>query len=649
MSMADLDKALGQKQALAWWRSKEAHLATDVVTAFRHIRNSQAYRFSADLLHLQLYSDLRYVGLWPDVLVQGLGDLLSGRIQENMVRVIVDTAHAKLTKPRPMPRVLTDGANYDIQDQSELLEKWIAGKFHMERLWDKRSQVIKHACVTGTGAYKVYADVDAGEARIDVAPSWEIWADAMESRYGADDLRTWYQVRTMPIEQAIEKWPKSADAIVSAPRMTYGDELASYSAVRDSALCQIVEAWHLGKDGRRIVCVDDAKGKLEEDDWRERKPFIMQRYCSRPWGIWGVGIPESLAGSQLELQRLLSATQEALRRFMPFVAVERGAKIVKQHIQNLIGYIIEYTGTPPQIVAPSPIPPEWWKQRAEIKQGMYESTRISQMSAGGQVPAGFKSGKAMRTYADIESEGLIEPTRADEQAMIEVAEQLIEVQRELGEDAKGVVQLMETDSVATIRWQEIDIAADAYKIHVAPASVLANTVAGKMEDIGDLQSLGVQLEGDQVLDLMQIPDLRKWTNVRMARRRIIQRIVEGRILGKGVYVEPEPTWDMRLCKQIASDALLYAQETYYRRFDEFDEEQRTEIEQRHDLVRQFIAAAMARLPPPEGTMGTEVTQQMPAGAPPVPGATALGPPLAPAPTNGAPPALATAPMAPGVM
>lgn len=604
MTLSDIDA--GATALTAWWRpDQRSRAASSVFGNVSRIRQRQQFRFAQDMLHLQLYADLRYVGFGPRGVLRSWEDVYDGMMSRNLVRRICETMHARIVKTRPQPRLDTDGASYELQEQADLRSKYLLGLWQREKVFPKRQQDVMHSILTGTGALKLYDD--GKRVRFDVAPSWEIWVDTHEGRYAQP--RTLYQIRAYDREHAMALWPSAKKAIERAPVASSADDWATYSADTSADMVLLTEGWHLGvededdevKGGRHILCCDSDDGVIEHEAWDwPWFPFVFTRCAWRPFGFWGVGIPEIIAGSQLEIERVRKARYEAYARWMPVTLVERGSKIVRSTLSNILGSIVEYTGIKPEIWNPEPVPQGWYTHEATEAQAMYETAGVSQLSAAGVKPAGLDSGKALRTYDDLEASGLIALARDDEEAMVELAEKTFAIESSIAQRATGkrIVRYQDTDSIQDIDWSEVDMPPGSYSVRVAPVSALSNTFAGRLEDVYELKDLGLVTDPDEMAELIQIPDLRKRTKRHASHRRLLQIVVESTILGHGVYVEPEPTWDLQLGFTLARDALMDSETRYYRglRADDsgWTDEQAETFEDRHELLRQFIEACVVR-------------------------------------------------------
>ena len=122
-------------------------------------------------------------------------------------------------------------------------------------------------------------------------------------------------------------------------------------------------------------------------------------------GWYGTGLVEQLTPIQMELNRIALRTQQAMHLMaVPRVYVERGSQVVLSHLNNDIGNIIEYTGTPPVVNVGQAASGEVYAQFDRLYAKAYETTGISQLSAASLKPEGLNSGRAIREYNDLQTD-----------------------------------------------------------------------------------------------------------------------------------------------------------------------------------------------------------------------------------------------------
>lgn len=597
--------SLGQGSRV-WEREEEGTEGPhgDLLPRIQRIRARQSYRTAMDWLFQRLYADLRYVGYESAAAPWEVLDLLDGRLTENVTKTIVDTAHAKLDKIRVMPVADSVGGDWDLQYTVANLNHYMSGRFAELEVFPRASRGKLHGLIYGTGLAKVWYDRIAKRPAVDIVPAPECWVDPSEARY--DEPRTFWQTKAIDRGVLAEMFPDYEEQIDKAQGVSGLQAEQVWTSI-DTASDMIVvaEVWHLPPRGRRVLFLDNVT--LANEEWkRDTFPFARFRWGMRPYGYWGIGLCEELLGLQLEHNRVTQARQEAVRYLSaPYVLMERGAKIIKSHMSDLIGRIIEYTGTAPQVVAPEPIAQGFLDHGDRCKRAMFEDTGISGLSAMMQKPPGLNSGRAIRNYVDLESERFIRALHESEEFMLRIARLLLDEEHEHG---KGTVLYESPEGVERVEWP--DIARDQYRLRIEPVSALSQTFAGKIEDVYDLQGLGLAKDPGEVRDLLGIPDLRRNRDLSQAHRDLLQQILEQRLMRDGDYVEPEPFWNLALGRDLAVNLLARAQ-------------LKGAPADRLELLRTWIQACTERL---------EAAKQAAAGPPPGPQNGAAAPALeAPAP------------------
>ncbi|MDE2104347.1 MAG: hypothetical protein KGL39_44325, partial [Patescibacteria group bacterium] len=621
MSIMDDPGALKGRR---WWKEEtESGMTNELWSLIRRLRQRQSWRQQSDELALRLYADMRIVGYRSIHGSYDVADVMDSRMGENIIRNIVRTIHAKTIRHRPRPVVVTEGAKWELKHKAELLDTWINGKlFELKADTELFPLAILHALILGTGVIRVYGDAERG-AMLEVVPTYEVIVDDSEARYGHP--RNIYLMRVYDRNVLKEMFPDKVELLdkcgTAVTQREWMQMLGRWDSDRDMDLVVVCEAFHLPSskdagDGRHLISVDS--GPLLDEEWkRDHFPLAFIRGERRPIGFWGIGVPEDLAGAQLELNRTILARQEMIRLLsVPFWLVERGSKVVKSHISNLIGRIVEYSGTKPELVTPNAVPGELWQHADVLKKSMFESRGVSQLTAQALKPAGLNSGRAIRTYTDLESELLVDIIRSYEQLVLDCSKLLIEEQTELGKAyADQAVTIIGDGKLERITWGEAQMPEETYALKIMPASSLSATVSGRIEDIFDLKDLGAITDPEEIRDLLDLPDLKRHKKRTMAHRELLEMIIEKKILHEGVWVMPEPTWDLTLALKLGLQALAETE-----LYEDAPEENLEMLREWLEICRKLLQ--MANPPPPPPVPGPPM---------PGPGASPEGLPQAPIP------------------
>lgn len=605
------------KKDFRWWlETANKHSLFDT---WRHIDGLDTDRREANLRHMRLYGNRNILGIGPSTysVVGGSDD----RVTLNVIKSVCDTVTSRIAKNRPAPRFLTSGGNYSLRRRARLLEKYVDAQFYTAKLYQLAPQIFLDACVFGTGIIKVCRQDEL--VKLERIFPQELYVDQAEAFYGPPQNA--YQVKWINRDVLLEMFPNSQEIIKRADDFV-SDNSERYELGRDSTADQVrvIEGWHLpsgpnATDGRRQIVV--SSGTLVDEPWNhDYFPFVTINWSERLRGFWGIGLAEELTGLQIEINRLLMKIQKAFHLLaVPWVLVEAGSKIEKAHINNQIGAIIPFTGTPPIVRPNQTTSPEIFAHLDRLYQRAYEIAGVSQLSATSLKPAGLESGIALREYGDIETERFAIISRSYEQMFLDLALRVVDLGKEIWEEnpSYSVVAQRDKDTIEQVKWSDVDMSKDSYVLKVFPSSSLPRTPAGRLAMIQDLinnQLIDIE-EGKRLLDF---PDLERSVQLDRAASDSIDRMIEN-MLDEGIYEAPEPFIDHRL-------ALKKTQAAYNKAVNDGVQERRLQ------LLRQFMVACNEFIKRAQIEQQNMLNQPL-AGAPPAPGPNGV-PPNAVMPTDG---------------
>jgi len=577
-----------------WWIHEDVGDSADSASAISNeltrIESLENYRRQCDRMFARYYGDPRYAGftnlspkdLSPDILDEHLSS-------ENVVREVISTLHNKFGKNKPVPTVVTTGGTYTEQEQSQEREAWIQGVFQQDKVYDLLATAQFHSMAICDGFVGVRDDYDVGRPVSYIIPPWEIHVDPVDAQYGRP--RSLFRVCTESKEVLAARYPDYAEQVwKSTP---FSEEY--YCGIRlnnaDMRQTTYAEAWHLpskpgADDGRHVIAIRGCS--LVNEQWDENYfPIVKLPWVPRIIGYFSVGLIEDLIPPQRQMNNFRAAKDEHLRLMSSaFWSVKKGAGIVKSHLSNLIGRVLETNDEAPILHVPQPISPDLWKAEDQLRNQIYAQSGVSQSSAQSMKPAGLNSGKALRVYADQEDQRFTNALKAKEDAVVELANLYCKRAQAMYEsdlDPKLEVKLSKNSLVKTIEWKDVDL--DSFHVQVMDASALSTTLAGKIEDVEDLESLGLITDVDQKRQLLQMPDLKADSDLSLAPRNLILKTLQNRILKDGESVTPEPYWDLNTCATLGVQVLCYA---------ELKEYPPAKIQ----LLRNWVNECAARLQPP---------------------------------------------------
>lgn len=540
------------KKNWKWWTitgdSASSDIADSIYSVISHLKQSQNKLEAQRQASARLYGNIPLYGsLGMTSSKTATIPTIKDRLTYNVCQSCVDTVTSKIAKNRPKPLFLTDGGNYKMQRKAQKLTKFVDGVFFANKVHEMLSPIAFRDCaVLGDGILHVYAWHN--QIKIERVLASEIIVDEVEAIYG--DPRQLYRVKNVDRDVLVKLAPEFKGEIMAASEFTLED--ASVNHVADQVT--VAEAWHLpssptAKDGRHVIVI---KGHtLVDEPWTEDYfPFAILPWCKRLYGFWSQGGIEQIQNIQLEINKLLWVIQRSMHLMGSFkILVQNGSKIVSEHLNNSLGTIINYAGTPPQYITPPIIQPELYAHLATLKQAAYEQFGISQLSASSKKPEGLDSGKALREYNDIESERFMINGQNYESFHLALAKLIVRTGRKIyNETGKLRAKAPGSKFLETIDWSDIDMQDDQYIMQVFPVSSLPSDPAGRLATIQEYAQAGY-LDPRTARKLADFPDLDQVeTLANAAEERILQAL--DKIIDDGVYTSPDIYMDLSLAKQI---------------------------------------------------------------------------------------------------
>ena len=585
-----------------WWVcDNDTEMAQSIVSTVTSLANADAKRQTQYQISARLYGNTNIMGIngLSFSKIQSTQATLKDRVSYNVIQSCVDTLQSKITKNKPKPAFITSGGNWKMQRQAKKLDKFIDGIFYENEAYSLGAQIFKDACVFGDGMIHVFEH--EGRCKFErVIPS-EIYVDQMESFYGYP--RQIHRVKNVDRGVLLTLYPEHKDIILTAEPAKI-DITGTFQNVADQIT--VCESYHLPsghdqKDGLHVIAIDNAI--LFKEKWtKDYFPFAKFTWSNRLYGYWGQGLSEQLQNLQLEINKILWVIQRSMHMAGTFkVFLEHGSKIVKEHVSNDIGVIINYTGTPPQYVTPAIVPPEIYAHLQTLKMQAFEQAGISMLSATSQKPSGLNSGKALREFNDIETERFMAVGQQFERFFLDLALLAVDVVQDIFErEGKYNIRTPGKSFLETLDWKDIKLDQEQYVLKIYPVSKLPTDPAGQLETITEYIQAGFisPRAGRRLLDF---PDLERAEDLATSQEDYLHKVIE-EMLDDGKVYHPEPDDDLALARELALQYIPFAK-------------MNGAPEANIQLVRDFVAEidamiAMAMTPPP--------MEAMPPMAPPMP-------------------------------
>lgn len=531
-----------------WWQyDLESNFHEKLFEKVRQLNNKQSYRSADNLRHMRLYGN-------NEILGTRLGEYTVqnnlSRLTLNIIQSVIDTKTAKIAKNKPKATFLTEDGDWKKQQESKKLEKYVAGCMYKDKLYTKGPILFRDSDVFGSGVLKFYENgKDICSER--VFPE-EIKVEDSEAIYGAP--RTIYQ--TKYVSKAVLKARFQDEEIQAkidaAPAPKHQYMVDKYS----TEMIEVVEAWRLpsGKtSGRHVICIEGAD--LLKEDWkRDYFPFVFLNLNPKLLGFWGQGAAERLTGLQVEINKILKRIQLCVHLgLVPTLYLQYGSRIVKSHLNNKVGNIIEYEGTAPQDRTLMEVPVQLFQQLESLVQKAYEQEGISQLSAQAKNPLGANaSGKAFRIYNDIESERFQIEGQRYEEFFMECARMYINMSKDMRGD--HTVRAIDKNRSEEIKWSQINLKDDAYVMKIYPTNLFSSTPAAKLSEVQEMMTAGF-FTPEEAMMLLDFPDLEGVTSMKTAALKDIKRTIDT-MVEKGDYLPPEKYQNLRMGVKMCQEAYL---------------------------------------------------------------------------------------------
>lgn len=562
-----------------WWKSDKGNVYKSVFETLEGWEKHQSQRGQGNLRNLKLYGNSEVLGL-------RLGEFQRirslNRVTMNVIQSSVDTATARIAKSKPKAMFMTEEGDHTLRIRAKNLERYTSGQYYSMDMYKKGRSIFRDGCVFGDGFIKFFDN----NGKLDserVFPE-EIKVDEDEAVYG--NPRHLHHVKYVSKDCLIAIYPKMKGAIENST--SHGK---SYMLNKQNdRMLKVVESWRLpdgpkANNGRHTITTD--KCDLLDEKWEhEFYPFEKWSWSERLLGYWGQGISEQLTGIQIEINKILKNIQICTHiGLIPKVLIDESSEIVSSHLNNEIGGIIKYRGIKPDWSTMFGVPAELFMQLENLYEKAFELVGLSRMSVGSSKPAGLNSGKALRTFSEIESERFAVVSQEWENFHMRCHKKIIQMSKIMAEKyPKLEVTTLDNDGLYKIKWKDINLEEDQYFMKLYPKNFLSDTPQGKLEDVRDLIDMGL-IEPKQAKALLSYPDLDAHMSLDNSVIVDIDGIIDG-IVSDGEYDSPVEAQDLEYM-------LPYMRMAYvkYRRSGLEDE--------RLDLFSRWIDDALMILSPPE--------------------------------------------------
>jgi hypothetical protein len=551
-----------------WWAERTAKKALPKLTRiFQHYAMNSQERLDAYTGMASLYTnrDLHSNGVAKRY-IQTMAPTLAeySRVPLNVIKVLVDAVHARLTRPSIAVEFLCAGANQSLRRRARQNTQFIQYMFHKTDVRPQTSQIVSDALIYNLGIMKTSPHSKVDKVTNERVHPRDIFVDEIEVSATGSPTHM-YQRMFVSRSRLKALFPKCKKAIDEAGRLTditKAQDLGQRSTTIDTTyynLVEVVEAWKLpsweeADDGRHAIFIDG--DVLEFGEWECADfPFSFLRWKHDPnRSFYGISLAEELLGLHFDINTSILHTEKAIEANpKPYILVPTDGEVEEGSIGNIWGVILKHTGRPPQIIMPKSVPMDvvqyidvQWNRALQV-------ARLSALglpeSAGGQA----QTGQAFKDIVDIQSTELAPAFQELQDYLVRLAEQNLvagklldyRLREEEGRKYKVILR-KDRNTVEEIEWDLIamDPKDDSYVVQASPTSGLSATFGARLAEVKELLNMGL-LMPSRAFKMLDIPDLDSEMRLQNASLDFTERVMED-ILDEGVYTEPEATMDLRL-------------------------------------------------------------------------------------------------------
>lgn len=552
-----------------WWKMREDgdedELAQQIAQTLKFIEKHQSARIQQLTVSTRLYGNNSAYNLIGSAFTRSSSAQASpssSRIGFNLCSSVIDTLTAQVAKNKIVPTFITSGGVWGMQKKAEQLSKFSEGLFYENHAHEKITYQARDAGVWGDGIVHVFRGKDDRVKFERVLPH-ELCVDLVESLVKETPGQL-HRIKVADRGIMEEEFSDDEQALAHIRTVSPATDTVIGGNGTAADLILVVESWKLpsgpdAQDGLHVISLPDAGKTLFKEEYKhDYYPFVDLQYSKRLLGYWGQGACERLQNLQGEINRLMILDQKSRWMQASFkILVENTSKVVSQHLNNDVGAIIRYTGTPPQYITPPAIDNSNAEKIAQLKRDGYEQEGVSQLSAANVKPLGINSGAALRTYDNIAEDRQLFFGQRVENAALEMIRQSIELVKEIAKEKKGYkVRFPNTNFIEEVDWNDIDLKMDEYWLKAFPTSELPQEPAAKLQTVQEYAQAGF-ISPRAARRLLSMPDVEMADKIANAAEDLICKSIED-IIYDNKFVRPDEEWDLMLAKQLSLQYMNFA-------------------------------------------------------------------------------------------
>lgn len=611
------DKPKLPLQSYQWWKAQNDNdLCHQVISTWNYLQKTQQYRVKGASIFSRIYSGKGLMNYALNSKILDTSNQLPVRRPTmNVTQSCVDTLISRITQNQPRPVFLTNNGDYRDRNLSGHLNDFVAGELFRMKGYEKGKFTLRDACVFGDGFVKIFEDRGTKKVAMEKRLPTEIYVDKDDSWYG--DPRQLMEGKLSDRAVIAGAFPDAKLNIAKATKAYVDGSGESSETISDQII--VVEAWHKqsfdgADDGRHVIVCSD--GVILDKSWtKESFPFVKLGYNPHAVGFFSQSLVEMLMGTQLGIDTLLRTIAEAMHHVgVPRVFIDELSKIVETSLNNNVGSVIKFRGTPPIFHTTNSNAPDIYEHLMRLISFAYQISGISQLSAGGVKPPGLNSGEAQRVYLQNQDDRFAALAKQYDNFYVDCAYLIVDTAKDIAEKHGSYTTVYPNkDGTREVDLPKADILKDTYVIQCYDESALPRDPAGRYARLSEMLSSG-EITLEEFRSLSAFPDLKQSDNLANAlRNRILKNLDD--IVNDGT----EPVVDAFM---LDPSGLAMSLGVAYVNTYSINKLEEKKMEKLRDFITQVqnLTAQAAPIPPQAqmGPQGQGVNAAPPPAPPPTP-------------------------------
>lgn len=414
----------------------------------------------------------------------------------NVIRAVENTFNSKINKENPKIYFLTENGTPELQQVGKSIDQFVEAEFLAGGIYKQMRRVTRSASISKNGYLKAFLD--------EKEQKWK-FEHVKTTNIVVDDSNEMYERKNEMFEKKIvsKNWLKETFPSMAMEIDKIEEDV---DAMKGRGNVCLKEGFYAHK--RHVIWAGDLL--LVDEPWDDVCPYFKYQVNSSTNSYFGVCHADDLFQIQTRINDILRKISRSMDLFAtPRVFIQRMNDVIKTKLQNEIGAITETNGRKPEFYTPPVLSAEYFRHLQDLYEKAFQITGVSLSAAASQKPAGLESGKALRTYHDIESQRFNSNSKDLQDLYVEIARFVVRKSDKFFSNKKS--SNIKNSFVRKIKWHSLDIDRDIYRLQTFPINLLSDDPASRTDEISMLINLGV-ITPEEATSLLDYADIKKVKN-----------------------------------------------------------------------------------------------------------------------------------------